>query len=123
MTIEILGAVVTVLGLIVILFQWQDKRIHGRLRAFEREISGDVDGLGRELSQVRHMAEATRAELYREYTTTAQLERLMTAQSDSQTKIHERLSGISRELSRIVGQLDEHFRQSNHQSQPGLGAG
>jgi hypothetical protein len=96
-------AIVSLIGLIIGLFQWQDRRIHGRLKAWEDDFGNDVHEIRREVHEAKGLAQGTRDELYRDYVRLPEFNRLRADFRGDFDKVFGYLTGMTRDLNRLIG--------------------
>lgn len=112
-----IAVIVAGVGLVVSFFQWHVNQNYRRLQEQIRDAIGRQASIEDELKNLGERMEATREEMHRDFVRTGQLRDANREIKHELENVFEKLSGLSRALSEIIGEL----RVRRHVVQDGSG--
>lgn len=102
---NLLAGMVAIVGVTVSFFQWHVSQNYRRLQDRLRDTAEQQRKIERTLASLESRVEATREEMHRDYVRSGQLGELYKEIKHDLESVFVKLSGLSRALSEVIGEL------------------
>ncbi len=114
---------VTLIALVVSFFQWHVNQNYKRLSDQMRDAIDRQAKVEATLEVLEKRLLETRDELHCDYVRDDQLDRLAKEIKADMENVFARLTGVSRSLSEVIGEMRASYRYNGYNGQPGSGDG